>query len=299
MPNPVTFDIAVGSLPEGLDTDPQGLLEAFAARLIISPSVPWSSFVLGAAQPTSDLGPWAKDGQTWWMWSDTLATYVPQVLDPVSLGYVVSTTNPGAASYTLWFDTTAKGIKYSDGATWTDILTGRFATELAPYSTTTAMNAAIAAAIAALPASTAGRGVFLAKPSVQQDVVFGGAGTANGIVALGSESFDPDGVFAANTFTAPADGYYQFNAALQIETSGGTPTDLDIAAQVCIGGVAQFQVNDEPGPDTTNGRTATGSGVLFLTLGQTVDLRYSFTTDAAVTVEILPTYTKLDGFRVR
>lgn len=293
MPNPVQFDIAVGALPEGLDTDPQGLLEAFAARLIISPSVPWSSFTLGAAQPTSDLGPWFKDGQTLWVWDDGLATYIPQIIDSRSLRYKVAAADPGVTLYDLWIDTATPGIKTSDGATWTDIL----AAKLAAYPTTVAMNAAIAAAVSG--GAYAGQGAFSAKPTVQQDVVFGGAGNQTGVVTLGTENFDPDGAFAASAFTAPATGYYQFNAALQVDTSGGAPSDVNVVAAVAIGGVSQFALTDETGPDGTNQRIITGSGLLFLNAGQVVDLRYDFTTDAAVTVQIQPTYTKLDGYRVR
>lgn len=235
MPNPVTFDIAVGSLPEGLDTDPQGLLEAFAARLIISPSVPWSSFVLGAAQPTSDLGPWAKDGQTWWMWSDTLATYVPQVLDPLSLQYVVAATDPGAADYTLWFDTTAKGIKYSNGATWTDILTGRFATELAPYSTTTQMNAAIAAAVGAIPTYNAYVGVATLNvaQSVPVDAAYHkmtlDAAQINGASAIN---------LAASRYVAPAAGVYQVVCNAQFDNDTGVAALMQLVASLYKNGSA-------------------------------------------------------------
>lgn len=293
MPNPVQFDIAVGSLPEGLETDPQGLLEAFAQRLIISPSVPWSSFVLGAAQPTSDLGPWFKNGQELWVWDDGLATYIPQVINSLSLGYAVAASDPGVADYDLWIDTATPAVKWSNGAAWTDIITSR----LAAYSTTVQMNAAIAAAVSG--GAYAGQGAFWTRNSIPQDVVFAGPGTQNGVVTLDSEEFDPDNCFAASAFTAPANGYYQFNGSLQIETSGGTPTDLDIAGQICVGGVARYSLNDEAGPDTTNGRVVTGSGLLYLNAGQTVDLRYSFTSDAAVTVSISTTYTSLSGFRVR
>jgi hypothetical protein len=81
MPNPVTFDVSVGSIPEGFEGDLQSTLNLFASRLLISPSVPWSSFVLGAAQPSSDVGPWFKDGQELRVWDPVLATYVPGKLN--------------------------------------------------------------------------------------------------------------------------------------------------------------------------------------------------------------------------
>lgn len=294
MPNPVQFDISVGSLPEGLDTDPQGLLEAFAARLIISPSVPWSSFVLGAAQPTSDLGPWFKDGQTLWVWDDGLATYIPQILDDQSLRYKVAAADPGAADYQLWIDTATPAVKWSNGAVWTDVIAAR----LAAYSTTSQMNTAITNAIAAIPASSVGQGAFSATPSVQQDIVFGGAGNQTGVVALGTENFDPDGVFAGSVFVTPATGYYQFNWATSVSTSGGPPTEVDILIRLNVAGVPQRDSNNIDGPFTKTGGIFVGSALLYLTLGQQVDLRYDVTVDAACTVEIQPGGW-LDGHRIR
>ena len=77
MPNPVSFNITAGAVPENFEGGLQATLNMFAERLIIAPSVPWSSFVLGPAQPSSNSGPWFKDGQELRVWSDVLATYLP------------------------------------------------------------------------------------------------------------------------------------------------------------------------------------------------------------------------------
>lgn len=77
MPNPVQFNITAGAVPENFEGGLQATLNMFAERLIIAPSVPWSSFVLGPAQPSSNVGPWFKDGEELRVWSDTLATYIP------------------------------------------------------------------------------------------------------------------------------------------------------------------------------------------------------------------------------
>lgn len=44
----------------------------------------------------------------------------------------------------------------------------------------------------------------------------------NGQITFGTEEFDPAGVFAANTFTANADGYYKFTLHLTINPNGAT-----------------------------------------------------------------------------
>jgi hypothetical protein len=48
---------------------------AFAERLLITPSEPWSSFINGGAQPASNVGPWLLDGMEFRVWSDTLGAY--------------------------------------------------------------------------------------------------------------------------------------------------------------------------------------------------------------------------------
>lgn len=289
MPNPVEFDITVGALPEGLDTDPQGLLEAFAERLFIAPTVPWSSFTLGAATPTSDLGPWFKNGQEVYVWDDGLATYIPQVIGDVALGYVVASLDPGASGYKLWFDTTADSIKHSNGAIWTAMYADR--------PTLTVVNAAIAAAISGITI-VAGTSAFSARPSVQQDVVFGGAGTQSGVVALGTEDFDPDGAFAASAFTAPATGYYQFNYALEVRVTG-VVTELDITTSLAVGGTEVHVANQLDGGETVNGGIFTGSAFIYLNSGNVVDLRYEFVPNGAITVSIYTSNTRLSGYRVR
>ena len=81
MPNPVSFNVTAGAVPENFEGGLQATLNMFAERLIIAPSVPWSSFVLGPAQPSSNVGPWFKDGQELRVWSDTLGTYISVKVD--------------------------------------------------------------------------------------------------------------------------------------------------------------------------------------------------------------------------
>jgi hypothetical protein len=81
VPNPVSFNVVAGAVPENFEGGLQATLNMFAERLLISPSVPWSSFVLGPAQPSSNVGPWFKDGNELRVWSDALATYIPLRVD--------------------------------------------------------------------------------------------------------------------------------------------------------------------------------------------------------------------------
>lgn len=85
MPAPVEFVIRIASLPPGFSGDPQALATAIAERLIITPSEPWSSFINGGAQPSSNVGPFLAGGIQWKVWSDALGTYTFQTLDGTGL----------------------------------------------------------------------------------------------------------------------------------------------------------------------------------------------------------------------
>lgn len=66
----------MGQLPEGFCGTQQQLAQAIADRLIIQSDQNFSSFVIGPNAPTSNLGPWLKNCETWWVWDDASASYV-------------------------------------------------------------------------------------------------------------------------------------------------------------------------------------------------------------------------------
>lgn len=74
---PVKFIVSMGSLPEGFCGTPQELAQAIADRLLIQSDPVYSSFAIGSTAPTSNVGPWLKDCQTWYVWDDALAIYRP------------------------------------------------------------------------------------------------------------------------------------------------------------------------------------------------------------------------------
>lgn len=250
MPNPVTFDVSAGALPEGLDTDPQGLLEEFAARLIISPSVPWSSFTVGAAQPTSNLGPWFKDGKELWVWDDVLATYIPVVSPTVidsnggtqypSLRYAVSSLAPSPAGFSFWIELNGAGkaidIKHYSSGAWKSIFEDTFAgiqtqfTNITTnYSTTTQMNTAITNAVDAVRVNYP---VSVSLP-VSQTVNISNLAT-NTKILFSSVDIDPDTVYDATNsrFVAPVNGIYLVSAELQIDNNTGVAANMEMALTI-------------------------------------------------------------------
>jgi hypothetical protein len=250
VPNPVTFDVSAGALPEGLDTDPQGLLQEFAARLIISPSVPWSSFTVGAAQPTSNLGPWFKDGKELWVWDDVLATYIPVVASSVidanggtqypSLRYAVSSLAPNPVNFSFWIELNSAGkaidIKHYSSGAWKSIFEDTFAgiqtqfTNITTnYPTTTAMNTAITNAVDAVRVNYP---VSVSLP-VNQTVNISNLAT-NTKILFSSVDIDPDAVYDATNsrFVAPVNGIYLVSAELQIDNNTGVAANMEMALTI-------------------------------------------------------------------
>ena len=245
MPNPVTFDVSAGALPEGLDTDPQGLLEEFAARLIITPSVPWSSFTVGAAQPTSNLGPWFKDGKELWVWDDVLATYIPVVSPSVidtsggtqypSLRYAVSALAPSPTGFSFWIELNGAGkaidIKHYSSGAWKSIFEDTFAgiqtqfTNITTnYPTTTAMNTAITNAVDAVRVNYP----VSAALTVNQTVPISTLAT-NTKLLFNTVTIDPDSVYDATNsrFVAPVNGIYLVSAEIQIDNNTGDAANME------------------------------------------------------------------------
>lgn len=254
MPNPVQFDVTAGALPEGLSTDPQGLLQAFADSLSITPTVPWSSFVVGAAQPTSDVGPWFKNGKELWVWDTVAATYVPftatsttdvngGVLFP-TLRYAVSPLTPDPVKFSFWIvlDSTGKAIDirhYSTGAwrsVFEDTLAGiqsQFAGIAANYSTTAQMNTAISTAVDAVRVNYP----VSAGITVSQTVGILDLSTPTKIL-FNTVDFDPDLVYdnANSRYIAPVNGIYQVSAELQVDNNTGTVASMELALTILKNG---------------------------------------------------------------
>jgi len=166
---------------------------------------------------------------------------------------------------------------------------------------TAVTNAANAASTAQSTADgkVAGNDVFRAKPTADIDIVHGGAGTTNTDVTLGTELFDPDSRFGSSIFTAPANGYYHFDASITFSVPSGTPTSLEINSYISASSGVGIKLSDPRDADSLTQRTHTGGGLFYLTAGQTVKLNLTSTVDAAATIRISETFTFLCGHRLR
>lgn len=326
---PVTLDF--GTLPNnGQGYTPQEFANKLGTNGRVFTEQDFALFTIGATAPTSDTGPWAKDGNSWYYWDSGTGTYVPFEIPAASLGYFVGNATPDPTVYTFWIQLDGSGsplaIKTYYSGAWVDVYAASIASFLtiaaaaatyaplaspvltgtpaaptaAPGTNTTqlATTAFVTAAIAAIPGVSivAGQGVFRGVTSGVQNVVFGAGGNQTGTVTLGTESFDPDGCFGSNVFTAPANGYYSFQADLTAAISGGAPTNVDVGVFFNVNGTGSDRLNNEESGGSA-GRTLSGAATFFLSASDTVSLGYDITVDAACTVEINPA--RLSGFRIR
>lgn len=75
---PIRLTVSVGSLPEGFcPANLQELLQSFGDRLIVTPSQEFSAFAVGSSAPTSNIGPWFKNCEEWFVFDDATGTYIP------------------------------------------------------------------------------------------------------------------------------------------------------------------------------------------------------------------------------
>lgn len=158
---------------------------------------------------------------------------------------------------------------------------------------------ATAAQNAAIAANVVGKDLFKAKPTANQDVVHGAAGTINTDVTLGTEVFDLDSRFAASVFTAPANGYYRFDASLTLFLQTGSPTYITADAYISESGGESIKLSNPYDDSDTAQRTLAGGGVFYLETGDTVKLAVTTEVDAAATVRISEAFTSLSGYRIR
>lgn len=64
-------------LPDDWNGDVWEFQDALTERLVAESGDQIGLFVTGSTAPTSNMGPWLKDGEGWYFWDDTTGTYIP------------------------------------------------------------------------------------------------------------------------------------------------------------------------------------------------------------------------------
>jgi hypothetical protein len=89
----------------------KGTPDDFAVELvrrmkIVSPS--GTNFIfIGNVEPTSNVGPWLKDGNKWYVWDDTAKKYIPvDISDSFTPPFFMSNSEPISTTPPVWLQTT-------------------------------------------------------------------------------------------------------------------------------------------------------------------------------------------------
>lgn len=282
-PLPLTFR-ASPLVPNRAYT-PQEFLDAIVARLSIDTQEQLALFISGSTSPVTNVGPWLKNGVTWYVWDASTGSYIPEILESRSLRYIAGTATPDPAMYTFWIvlDGTGKAqeIRYFSGGAWKSVYDDSFNAIQAQIDTLRFDQMEYP-----FRGDSAGDQT-LTLPVDQATVIF-------------NETFDPNGVFATSTFTAPHNGYYQINAKVNMELGSGTPTGNAILVGLQKNG---FQLPNEivfdPIDDALLGsRTYSMSTILQLIAGDNIQLLVQASGTGAGTWLIKGNNTFMSGNRV-
>ncbi len=300
---PIT--IQMGALPPMVNITPQQLADMMVARMTLQTQQTFSLFVTGSTEPTSNVGPWFKNGTELYVWSDSVGGYVPITIDPASLGYFIGPTAPDQTVYQFWIETTVGGsplaLKIYYSGAWTDVYATEFAaaaaavaatyaplaspaltgTPTAPTAapgtndTTLASTAFVQAAVGGIPTPTA----FAAYPAQgtsagAQAIPTDGTET---VVVIDQAVFNPAPAplnTGMSRYVAPADGYYQVSATSQFDNDTGTAAAMEINLLLFKNG-ASAGIGDIDGTPTPNGArwSPAFSGLIQMAAGDYLDLR--------------------------
>jgi hypothetical protein len=224
----IPLNFRVSPMPDE-NLTPQQYADALVARLTAESTNTISFFAAGSVAPTSNVGPWLKDNESWYVWSDSLGMYVPQTIASGALGYIAQQApGPDHTVYTFWIQLDGAGkaqsIQYYSSGAWHDVYDDKFNAIYSSYSTTAAMNAAIAAAV--------GGATARAYPAAATQV--GGTILLDGIAhtLTPTEYIDPDLVYSAGTYTCPVNGYYRISAYAQLDNLDASSADVEVGIQI-------------------------------------------------------------------
>lgn len=99
--------IQASKLPATFKGKPQDLFDTMIRRMkIVSPT--GTNFIfIGDTEPTSNVGPWLRDGTKWYVFDDDTKRYVPlDISDSETVWYQIGKNAPSSAVPPVWLRTT-------------------------------------------------------------------------------------------------------------------------------------------------------------------------------------------------
>jgi hypothetical protein len=129
-------------LPPNFEGTPNDFFIAMLQRISIVSPVGFTTFVIGGAKPTTNQGPWLKNGTQWYVWDDTLGDYSPlDITASMPDLFWIQNGTPASFSPPFWIklnpaETRIEGfyVNGQDGTGWHAVLGGRGTTAQRPGS---------------------------------------------------------------------------------------------------------------------------------------------------------------------
>src|SRR5262245_39664794 len=119
------FVIVMAPLPPDFEGNPQDIADAMIERMQIQSPAGTNFFVVGDVEPSSNVGPWLKGGDRWYVFDETTGHYVPaNIDDSVTKVFVVSDVEPdapGEGDPSIWLRTSNSRViawYFWDGSIW-------------------------------------------------------------------------------------------------------------------------------------------------------------------------------------
>lgn len=108
----VRFIVSAGKFKQGFCPKTyDDLLSSIVEQLAVTPNQDYSTFVQGNVMPTSNEGPWLKDGIEWWVFRNETGTYEPMTFSTLQ-GFV------DIGTLIWWSGTIANYSLYWDSSRW-------------------------------------------------------------------------------------------------------------------------------------------------------------------------------------
>jgi len=105
--NPTSLFIQASPLPATFQGSPNDFFTEMIKRMrILSPS--GTNFIyIGDTAPTSDVGPWLKNGTQWWVWDPSTKQYAPQDISAsFTPAFTMGHSQPTTTTPPVWLQTT-------------------------------------------------------------------------------------------------------------------------------------------------------------------------------------------------
>src|SRR6478609_3296710 len=129
--NVLPLTIQGSALPPNVRWTPQQIADFIWEKARIVTSQSYALFVTGSTEPSSNVGPWLKDGTEWWVWNNDSGDYQPIAVPEASLGYFIGAVAPDPAVFRFWIETTVGGsplaLKIYYSGSWVDVYAAQLA----------------------------------------------------------------------------------------------------------------------------------------------------------------------------